>query len=29
MLMNGDPVPLAQAHAAQDAVAVLLARATL
>jgi serine-type D-Ala-D-Ala carboxypeptidase/endopeptidase (penicillin-binding protein 4) len=28
MLMNGDPVPLAQAHAAQDAVAVLLARAT-
>jgi len=29
MLMNGDPVPLTQAHAAQDAVAVLLARATL
>jgi D-alanyl-D-alanine carboxypeptidase/D-alanyl-D-alanine-endopeptidase (penicillin-binding protein 4) len=28
MLMNGDPVPPAQAHAAQDAVAVLLARAT-
>jgi len=29
MLMNGDPVPLARAHAAQDAVAVLLARASL
>ena len=27
MLMNGDPVPVARAHAAQDAVAVLLARA--
>jgi D-alanyl-D-alanine carboxypeptidase/D-alanyl-D-alanine-endopeptidase (penicillin-binding protein 4) len=26
MLMNGSPVPLARAHAAQDAVAVLLAR---
>ena len=29
MLMNGSPVPLARAHAAQDAVAVLLARARL
>ncbi len=28
MLMNGDPVPAAEAHAAQDAVAVLLARST-
>jgi len=28
MLMNGSPVPAAQAHAAQDAVAVLLARST-
>ena len=26
MLMNGDPVPLDRAHAAQDAVAILLAR---
>ncbi len=29
MLMNGSPVPLTRAHAAQDAVAVLLARSTL
>ena len=28
MLMNGSPVPIASAHAAQDAVAVLLARST-
>jgi D-alanyl-D-alanine carboxypeptidase/D-alanyl-D-alanine-endopeptidase (penicillin-binding protein 4) len=28
MLMNGSPVPAAEAHAAQDAVAVLLARST-
>jgi len=28
MLMNGDPVPISRAHAAQDAVAVLLARST-
>jgi D-alanyl-D-alanine carboxypeptidase/D-alanyl-D-alanine-endopeptidase (penicillin-binding protein 4) len=28
ILMNGSPVPVARAHAAQDAVAVLLARAT-
>jgi D-alanyl-D-alanine carboxypeptidase/D-alanyl-D-alanine-endopeptidase (penicillin-binding protein 4) len=28
MLMNGSPVPATQAHAAQDAVAVLLARST-
>ncbi len=28
LLMNGSPVPAARAHAAQDAVAVLLARAT-
>jgi serine-type D-Ala-D-Ala carboxypeptidase/endopeptidase (penicillin-binding protein 4) len=28
MLMNGDPVPIDRAHAAQDAVAVLLARST-
>ncbi len=28
MLMNGSPLPLARAHAAQDAVAVLLARST-
>ena len=28
MLMNGNPVPLDRAHAAQDAVAVLLARST-
>ena len=29
LLMNGDPVDVVGAHAAQDAVAVLLARATL
>jgi D-alanyl-D-alanine carboxypeptidase/D-alanyl-D-alanine-endopeptidase (penicillin-binding protein 4) len=28
LLMNGSPVPASQAHAAQDAVAVLLARST-
>jgi D-alanyl-D-alanine carboxypeptidase/D-alanyl-D-alanine-endopeptidase (penicillin-binding protein 4) len=28
LLMNGSPVPIVRAHAAQDAVAVLLARAT-
>ena len=28
LLMNGDPVPSRRAHAAQDAVAVLLARST-